>query len=115
MKNGRIYQLFAPLLVLVISTVALLLYTGAQGATSEGLPVTILNMMEYTDIGLSLVIGSAIGLLVSLIVTLTAKPIIGDFGKAIKAGVKSMLPAIGILILAWTTIDMIGRLGTGNF
>ncbi|MBM7840543.1 tetracycline resistance efflux pump [Alkalihalobacillus xiaoxiensis] len=115
MKNGRIYQLFAPLLVLVISTVALLLYTGAQGATSEGLPVTILNMMEYTDIGLSLVIGSAIGLIVSLIVTLTAKPIMGDFGKAIKAGVKSMLPAIGILILAWTTIDMIGRLGTGNF
>ncbi|WP_078392142.1 Na+/H+ antiporter NhaC family protein [Shouchella patagoniensis] len=115
MKNGRIYQLFVPILVLIASTVSLLFYTGAQGAAGEGEAITVLTMMEYTDIGFSLLIGSIIGFVTSVGVTLSAKPVMADFGKAIKAGLASMLPAIYILILAWTTIEMIDRLGTGQY
>ncbi len=115
MDNGRVSQLFVPILVLVIATVTMMLVTGAQGASGDGVDVTVLTMMEYTDIGLSLLVGSFIGLLTTIAMTFMTKPKASDFGKAVIAGVKSMLPAIGILLLAWTTIEMIGLLGTGNY
>ncbi|WP_367613683.1 Na+/H+ antiporter NhaC family protein [Shouchella lehensis] len=115
MAHGRVSQLFIPILVLVVATVGMMLYTGAQGASNDGVDVTVLTVMEYTDIGLSLLIGSAIGLVVTMGMTLMARPNKSDFGKAVMAGIQSMLPAIGILVLAWTTIEMIGLLGTGNY
>nr|ABH03020.1 sodium proton antiporter [Bacillus sp. G1] len=115
MAHGRVSQLFIPILVLVVATVGMMLYTGAQGASHDGVDVTVLTVMEYTDIGLSLLIGSAIGLVVTMGMTLMARPNKSDFGKAVMAGIQSMLPAIGILVLAWTTIEMIGLLGTGNY
>ncbi len=115
MTNGRVYQLFLPIIALVIATTSLLFYTGATAAAAEGLPATMLNMLEYTDIGFSLLLGSCIGFIVAVATTLASKPNLPDFRKALKAGLAAMMPAIYILVLAWTTIEMINRLGTGAF
>ncbi|WP_059105875.1 Na+/H+ antiporter NhaC family protein [Shouchella shacheensis] len=115
LKGGRIGHLFYPILALVISTVSLLFYTGAVGARGDGVTVSLLSMLEYTDIGLSLVMGGIIGFVVALLSILFAKPTTSKLNAALLAGLKSMMPAIGILLLAWTTIEMIDRLGTGAY
>ncbi|WP_308215315.1 Na+/H+ antiporter NhaC family protein [Sinobaca sp. H24] len=72
-------------------------------------------MFAETDVSASLVYGGLIGLAAALILTLTKKPKSSMVGKAGAAGIKAMMPAIYILILAWIIVAVIDELQTGAY
>lgn len=120
-KHGTVGDLIWPIIALVIGTVASMMWTGAQAYTADtGESATILQMFEYTDVAKSLVYGALVGLAVAIaffIRQIGRSEKIGgaEFFLALKEGVKSMLPAIYILVFAWMIVGLIGDLGTGEY
>ncbi|MCP8617744.1 Na+/H+ antiporter NhaC family protein [Salirhabdus salicampi] len=96
-KNGRIYQLLLPILVLVAVTVVHMFLT------------------DMNDPALSLVYGGLTAVIVALIAYMfqkgTKTPVMDVIGK----GIQSMLPAIYILIFAWMISTIIDVLATGDY
>ncbi|MGD6794509.1 Na+/H+ antiporter NhaC family protein [Metabacillus indicus] len=114
--KGSIGNLVWPIIALIIGTVGAMLWTGYEGVLKEdGVKVTLLTMFEYTDVAKSLVIGGLIGLAVTLGLYLGKGISSAYLPKAFLEGIKSMLPAIYILSLAWMIVDLIGQLKTGEY
>jgi len=116
-STGTIGDLVWPIIALFVGTVGAMLWTGAQAVEGD---VTILKIFENTDVTLSLIIGGLFGFIMSMILFLRQAIVLRGvnsnvFGKGIIAGIKSMLPAVYILIFAWSIGDLIGRLETGTY
>jgi tetracycline resistance efflux pump len=115
--KGSVGDLVWPILSLVVGTVGSLFWTGY--IASEG-NVTIISVLENTDVTGSLLYGGLFGFIVTLILFLIqvyAKNAINVelLPKGIIEGIKSMLPAIYILLFAWVIVDLIGQLETGKY
>ncbi|MBM4762764.1 Na+/H+ antiporter NhaC family protein [Bacillus sp. B15-48] len=116
-NKGRMEDLIWPIIALFVGTVGAMLWTGAQAVEGNA---TILAIFENTDVTLSLIIGGIAGFIVSMIMffrqVYVLRGIDGNvFGRGVIAGIKSMLPAVYILIFAWAIGDLIGRLETGTY
>ncbi len=116
-EKGSVGDLVWPILALVVGTVGSLFWTGYKA--SEG-NVTIISVLENTDVTGSLLYGGLFGFIVTLILFLIqvyAKNAIDVklLPKGIIEGIKSMLPAIYILLFAWVIVDLIGQLETGKY
>lgn len=110
-KHGKIYHLIVPIIVLVIGTVGAMVITGAQASTD----VTLLNIFANTNVNLSLFIGGVLAVVLAFIFhLLQSKPRASGI-KIVGEGIKTMLPAIYILLLAWMIGSIIDTLGTGNY
>ncbi|MBM7704590.1 Na+/H+ antiporter NhaC family protein [Metabacillus iocasae] len=115
--KGRVLDLALPIIALAVGTISAMMWTGYKA--TEG-AVTIFTMFENTDVPTSLVYGGSLGLLVTLILFMiqtqkTSAVTMGILPKGIYAGIKSMLPAIYILVMAWTIVDLISQLKTGEY
>lgn len=110
--NGKVYHLIVPIIVLVVATVTSMLITGAI-ATEGG--VTILSMFANTDVNLSLFLGGAIAVIVAWILHTIHDAPKAKIGDIFIQGMKSMMPAIYILILAWMIGSIISSLETGAY
>ncbi|OLO28556.1 sodium:proton antiporter [Alkalihalophilus pseudofirmus] len=110
--NGKVRDLVLPIVTLIVGTVLFMIITGIQGTEGNA---TVLEIFENTDVAAALVYGGLLGLVVAVILTMIKKVPARDFGVGLWAGIKSMLPAIYILIFAWTIIEIIGDLGTGEY
>lgn len=112
--KGKVYDLVIPILVLIIATVIAMAYTG--GAFGGG--YSFAESFGNCDSSLALVIGSFIALIVAFLLFIPRKIIsFKEFMEGITEGIKSMVPAFTILILAWTIggICSIDYLNTGGF
>jgi Na+/H+ antiporter NhaC len=114
--KGTIGYLVWPIVSLFVGVIGAMFYTGATAIDGE---VTLLGIFENTDPSASLFYGGMFALLVSFLFLfrqISKGGISGNVvGKGIWAGTKSMLPAIYILIFAWTIGGLIGELGTGDY
>ncbi|WP_048600427.1 Na+/H+ antiporter NhaC family protein [Rubeoparvulum massiliense] len=110
--QGRVLDLVLPIFVLVATTVAFMFITGLQAVEGE---VTIFTIFENTDVAASLFYGGLLGMLVTFALFIKKDVPFPQFRKGIWNGIKSMLPAIYILIFAWTIIEIIGEIGTGRY
>ncbi|WP_174728377.1 Na+/H+ antiporter NhaC family protein [Mesobacillus harenae] len=115
--TGTVGDLVWPIIALVAGTVGAMLWTGYTA--TEG-AATILTIFENTDVTKSLLIGGLFGLAVTLVLffrqAFALKGVKGDsFLTGVVEGIKSMLPAVYILLFAWVIVDLIGRLETGTF
>lgn len=114
-SKGRVSDLVIPVVTLVIATTASLIATGAGELAAEGQTFSILGAFENTDVESSLVYGGLIGLVVTMM-RMVRHDLDGlAWSKAIIEGVKSMLPAIYILVFAWVLVDVISSLETGRY
>ncbi|QCS51538.1 Na+/H+ antiporter NhaC family protein [Priestia flexa] len=116
-ENGRVFDLILPIIVLMIGTIGAMLWTGYQATEGQA---TIFTMFENTNVPNSLMIGGLSGLVVTLVLFIARTRQSNELsnsvlGKGIVAGIKSMLPAIYILLLAWMIGDLIGQLKSGEF
>ncbi|WP_096200790.1 Na+/H+ antiporter NhaC family protein [Bacillus sp. FJAT-45350] len=112
-KKGTVLNLIVPIIALVIGTVGAMIYTGIEGTDGTA---TILDIFENTDVATALLYGGIFSVVISFILFLTQKDLsAGVSGLAVKAGIKSMLPAVYILIFAWSIVDLIGQLETGQY
>lgn len=113
---GKVRDLVAPIITLVVATFGMMIYTGYQA----GGTMNIWSIFENTDVPRSLLVGGTIGTLVagwSYVAQLknneTAS--IQWLGKAFISGIKAMMPAVLILVFAWALTDLIDVLETGQF
>ncbi|MEC2159011.1 Na+/H+ antiporter NhaC family protein [Virgibacillus halodenitrificans] len=111
-ENGRVFHLLTPIGVLIIATVLMMVITGIYN--TEG-TVNILTIFANTDVNLSLFTGGLIAVLTNLLFHLQQSKPKANTMKIIIEGIKTMLPAIYILLLAWMIGSIIGTLETGEY
>ena len=113
---GQKRALIVPFLLLTAGVLGGIVQTGRSAAESW----SIVDIMANTDVTLSLIYGAVLGLASALYyyVRYTSEnPKFGadTFGRGVKEGLASMLPAVAILTLAWVLADLIETLGTGKY
>ncbi|MCD8509915.1 MAG: Na+/H+ antiporter NhaC family protein [Bacillus sp. (in: Bacteria)] len=110
--QGRVSDLLWPIATLVAATVFFMIVTGIQGTEGQA---TLLAIFENTDVAGALLYGGLTALVVTVALAFNRRLTGKDVGVGLWAGTKSMLPAIYILIFAWTIGDIIGEIGTGDY
>jgi len=109
--KGTVWDLVIPIISLIIASIVCMAYVGGAFA---GVPFT-------TAIGENPTLGLTLGALISLIVAFALyipRKLVSfrDFMGGITRGVKSMVPAMVILVLAWSLSSTCRyMLGTGDF
>ncbi|WP_077317730.1 Na+/H+ antiporter NhaC family protein [Virgibacillus proomii] len=111
-KNGRIYHLLVPIAVLIIATVSSMMITGAMAAEGD---ISILTIFANTNVNLSLFFGGAVAVITCYLFHIRQAGQSNSTVKIILEGMKTMLPAIYILLLAWVIGSIIGELKTGEY
>ena len=107
-SKGTVLDLVIPILSLIVFTVLSMLYTGGL-FTSD---ITLSAAFGGASVNMSLVYGAFLGIIVAFIMYIPRKLItFKGFMEAFGLGVKSMIPAIMILILAWS----IGGVCSGDY
>ncbi len=102
--NGKVVDLILPIIILIILSISAMLYTGGilEGQTISG-------AFANSDSAFSLVLGSFFTLMITFVLYLSRKVItFKEFCDSFGEGVKSMVPAIMILSLAWTLSGICG-------
>lgn len=112
-KDGKVYDLVVPILVLILTTLLMMLRTGGffEGSNAA-------EAFGNANVNLSLVLGSVTGLFVAFILYIPRKLLtFNQFMSGIVEGMKSMISAIVILTLAWTIggITSVDYLNTGGY
>ena len=113
-SKGKVIDLIIPILVLIAATIVAMAYTG--GAFGGG--YSFAESFGNCDSSLSLVLGSFVALVVAFLLFIPRKVIsFHEFMDGITEGIKSMVPAFTILILAWSIggICSVDYLNTGGF
>ncbi len=110
--GGKIRDLVAPIAVLVVATVAGMVVTGFRA--TEG-PASALSVFENTDVPTALLFGSVLGWITAMVLS-RRRAIPGrSLRRGLRSGIRSMTPAIWILLFAWTLIEVVDALGTGDY
>ncbi|QHE53426.1 Na+/H+ antiporter NhaC family protein [Pontibacillus sp. HMF3514] len=113
-QRGKIYHLIIPILVLIVATVTTMFITGIQGTPAEE-EVSILSIFANTNVNRSLFYGGLFAALSGLVLYMFLQGSKSSTGKVVVEGIKAMLPAIYILVLAWMIGTIIGSMGTGEY
>ena len=114
--KGHVRNLVLPILVLIISTVSMMIYTGADALAADGKEFSILGAFENTVVGTSLVFGGTCSILIStLLIIIDRQVSIPEYARSWITGIKSMASAIAILFFAWTINKVVGDMQTGKY
>lgn len=115
--RGTLSDLIVPIVVLFIATFGFIYWTGVQAL--EGKEKSLILIFGEADVSKSLFYSGIIAIITTFILfsrhvrhgELDRK----HFALGIINGAKSMMPAVIILIFAWTISDLIDQLGTGSY
>ncbi|MFW5675001.1 MAG: Na+/H+ antiporter NhaC family protein [Acetivibrio ethanolgignens] len=113
-KNGKVMDLIIPILSLIVFSILAMIYTGGGFSGETGL----FDSFGNCDSAFSLVLGSFGALIVTAVLYVPRKILsFKEFFNCIGEGVKSMVGADIILILAWTIGGICNseHLGTGLY
>ncbi|WP_394200412.1 Na+/H+ antiporter NhaC family protein [Shewanella waksmanii] len=113
--SGKIIGLFLPITVLVGATLYFMISSGADALAAESIEFSIIGAFEKTDVAWSLFYGALIGLVATVALVISQGLQKELLIKGLVAGARSMLPAIYILLFAWTIAGVIGQLETGKY
>lgn len=114
-EDGRVKGLFRPIIALVGATVFFMINSGANTLAADGKAFSLLGAFENTDVASSLFFGAAVGLVTTLFMVIRQGVPLKMILNGLRIGAKSMLPAIYILLFAWTIAAVIGQLETGRY
>src|SRR5699024_2503555 len=110
-KDGRVYHLLIPIIILLVVTITLMIWTGILNTEDK---ITFLHIFENTDVNVSLFTGGLLSVIVGFMFHFQQKSPKAKSMKIFVEGIKTMLPAISILILAWMIGSTMGDLKTGE-
>ena len=115
-RPGAMNSLIVPFVLLVLGVIGGMLLTGYQASGS----LHLMDILGATSVAHSLLYGAVLGLAAALWYYLRAAAVNPQLqGRALargaSEGIKSMLPAIYILVLAWMLGSLVAELGTGDY
>ena len=114
--KGRVLDLVLPVAVLIISCVFGLIYSGGFFDASSESYNNFITAFSNSDASVGLVFGSFITIIISVIYYLCRRVItFKACMESIPEGFKAMVPAILILVCAWTLKTMTDSLGAKIF
>lgn len=109
--KGKVIDLVLPVAVLIVSAIGAMIYTGYLGGADN-----LVSAFAGCDAETSLIFATMVTVFVTLFLYLPRKVItFKDFMGSFVEGFKLMIPAIGILIFAWTLKGMGDALEIGTF
>lgn len=112
-SKGKVYDLIIPVLMLVVTCIAGMVYTGDFFG---GNGVSFIDAFANCDASLGLALGSFVSLLFAFVYFLARKVLtFKEFADAIPKGFSAMVPAILILTFAWTLSGMTSLLGADTY
>ena len=110
-KKGKVIDLVLPIIVLIVSCVIGMIYTGGFFEGED-----FRNAFANSDASVGLVLGSFVALMLTLIFYLVRRVLnLKECMECLPEGFKAMVPAILILTCAWTLKAMTDSLGAGAF
>lgn len=115
-ERGRVIDLVLPVIVLIITCVIGMIYSGGFFTADSGSYMDFITAFSESDASVGLVYGSFAALIFTIIFYLCRRVL--NFGKlmdCVPGGFKAMVPAIMILCCAWTLKTMTDSLGAKIF
>ena len=110
-KNGKVIDLVFPIVVLIISCVIGMLYSGGFFSGAG-----IIDAFSDSDASVGLMLGSACTFIITVIYFLIRRVLkFQDIMSCLPEGFKAMVPAILILVFAWTLKAMTDSLGAKEY
>ena len=114
--KGKVIDLVLPVIFLIIACVVGMIYSGGFFTVGKEGYKNIIKAFSNSDASVGLVFGSFITIIVAVIYFLIRKVIsFKDCMASIPDGFKAMVPAILILVCAWTLNTMTSSLGAKIF
>ena len=109
--KGRVLDLVLPIVVLIVSCVIGMIYTGGFFAGTD-----FMTAFSASDASVGLMLGSAVTLVIIVIYYLFRRVLsFREMMESIPVGFKGMVPAILILTFAWSLKAMTDSLGAKQF
>lgn len=109
--NGKVIDLVLPVAVLIVSAVGAMIYTGYLGGATD-----IITAFSGCDAETSLIFATMITIFFMLILYLPRKVVtFKGFMDGLAEGFKLMVPAVTILIFAWSLKGVGDALGLADF
>jgi len=109
--NGKVIDLVLPVLVLIVSAIGAMIYTGFLGGATD-----IVTAFSGCDAETSLIFATMVTVFFMLILYLPRKVVtFKGFMDSFVEGFKMMIPAIAILIFAWSLKGMGDALEISTF
>ena len=116
MKKGTVLDLVLPIVVLIVSCVTTMIYTGGFFDPESGCAGNLIESFSNSDASVGLVLGAFITVVFTIVLYLPRKVItFNEFSDSLGDGFKAMVPAILILIFAWTLSGVTNQLGAKIF
>ncbi|PAV30859.1 sodium:proton antiporter [Virgibacillus profundi] len=109
-KEGSIWNFILPLVTLITVSIWGLWYTGG-GATG----ISIMDALAATDVSIALTWGAFAMTLVGIILALIQGMGLKKCEDALLGGIRTMLPALIIIVLAWSIGTVTSVLGTAEY
>ena len=115
-SKGTVLDLILPIGVLIVSCITTMIYTGGFFDSESGCYHNFVDAFAGCDASVGLVLGAFVALVVTLVLYLPRKVVsFRQFADSIVDGFKAMVPAILILIFAWTLSGITNQLGAKVF
>lgn len=108
--RGSVWHFIAPLVVLIGVGCWALWYTGGG---AEGKP--LMDAIADTDVSVALSWAAFAMVMVGIVMALLQKQTLEDCENTLLAGFRTMLPALVIMVLAWSIGTVTGALETGDY
>ncbi|MTI18690.1 Na+/H+ antiporter NhaC family protein [Rhodobacteraceae bacterium RKSG542] len=113
--NGRVLSFMGPLIMLVVLVVALMLYSGTQGLNGKGEAFSVIGALENANGSWAMVTSGMITVAATIVALLAQSTPVSHIVIALGKGMKSMLPAVYILLMAWSIAAVVSDLETGKY
>lgn len=114
--KGTVLDLVLPIAVLIVSCVMTMIYTGGFFDPESGAYGNLIDAFGDCDASMGLVLGGFLTLVFTLIMYLPRKTItFNEAAESLTDGFKAMVPAILILVFAWSLSDVTSQLGAKVF
>ena len=115
-SKGRVIDLILPVIVLIISCVIGMIYSGGFFTSGSDGYMNFINAFSNSDASIGLVFGSFVTLILAVLFFMIRKVLsFKECMESIPAGFKAMVPAIMILACAWTLKTMTDSLGAKEY
>ena len=116
--GGRVWHLVAPIAILILCCIGSMIYNGffynwdTGMMDSELQSANVIEAFSNCDAGISLGVGSVIALIIVFAIYIFSKALnFKECMSSLSSGFKSMVPAILILVFAWTLSGIMGAKG----
>ena len=111
-EKGTVLDLLIPIVILIGGTILGIIYTGGYFEPGIG----FVDAVGDADAATALVYGTLVASIVGIVMYISRKVLpLKDCMENFITGIKAMVPALAILLLAWSIGDVAGMVGTGAY